>query len=99
MLSKVLTRKIRLPTYQQNAELSLASSHASQGNITMPKSPLPPLPIKFCKHNRSAIANVNANNVNRSMPTELNKVSKPNSLHGVYSYTFLFYLITNKNKH
>lgn len=33
------------------------------------------------------------------MPIELNKVSKPNSLHGVYSYIFLFYLITNKNKH
>ena len=71
----------------------------SQGNITIPNSPVPPLPMKFCKHKRSAIANVNAHNVNRSTPAELNKVSKPNSLHGVYSYIFLFYPITNKNKH
>ena len=60
----------------------------SQGNITMPNSPVPPLAMKFCKHKKSAIANVNANNVNRSTPAELNKVSKPNSLHGVYSYIF-----------
>ena len=94
MWSKVLTRKIRLPTYQQNAELSLASSHASQGNITMPKSPLPNLPMKFCKHNRSAIANVNANNVNRSMPTELNKVSKPNSLNNYMVYIVTLFYFT-----
>ena len=65
----------------------------SQGNITMPNSPVPPLPMKFCKHKRSAIANVNANNVNRSTPAELNKVSKPNSLHGLYSY--IFFILPN----
>ena len=63
----------------------------SQGNMTMPNSPVPPLAIKFCKHKKSAIANVNANNVNRSTPAELNKVSKPNSLHGVYSYIFFIF--------
>ena len=65
----------------------------SQGNITMPNSPVPPLAMKFCKHKKSAIANVNANNVNRSTPAELNKVSKPNSLHGVYSY--IFFILPN----
>ena len=65
----------------------------SQGNITIPNSPVPPLPMKFCKHKRSAIANVNAHNVNRSTPAELNKVSKPNSLHGVYSY--IFFILPN----
>ena len=64
-----------------------------QGNITMPNSPVPPLAMKFCKHKRSAITNVNANNVNRSTPAELNKVSKPNSLHGVYSY--IFFILPN----
>ena len=65
----------------------------SQGNITMPNSPVPPLAMKFCKHKKSAIANVNANNVNRSTPAELNKVSIPNSLHGVYSY--IFFILPN----
>ena len=65
----------------------------SQGNITMPNSPVPPLAMKFCKHKRSVIANVNANNVNRSTPAELNKVSKPNSLHGLYSY--IFFILPN----
>ena len=67
----------------------------SQGNITMPNSPVPPLPMKFCKHKRSAIANVNAHNVSRSTPAESNKVSKPNSLHGVHVYSYIFFILPN----